>query len=204
MSLRQRFRNALTWPFRRRRRPYQKDPASHKCRPFLEALEDRTLLSINLTAPATTWLAGDSVPFTAATDDPGGAGLRSLTYRTSGAVNSGPITGGPPLDVQIAKEGVTHFEFSATDNAGNAESPDKKATVRLDKTPPETFYQLAYGGPTTTVTLYSTDLLSGVKSITYQASGAQVIPSTTVPGSQATFVITQNGVTSNSAILPVR
>ena len=131
-----------------------------------------------------------------ATDDPGGAGLRSLTYRTSGAVNSGPITGGPPLDVQIAKEGVTHFEFSATDNTGNAESPDKKATVRLDKTPPETFYQLAYGGPTTTVTLYSTDLLSGVMSITYQASGAQVIPSTTVPGSQATFVITQNGVTN--------
>jgi hypothetical protein len=83
-------------------------------------------------------------------------------------------------------------------------SPTEPA-VPLDVTPPTTTAQISptptsYGWnkSSATVTLHAVDNAggSGVRDITYSASGAQTIGSTNVPGDTATFVISNEGVTT--------
>jgi hypothetical protein len=106
---------------------------------------------------------------------------------------SGPTT----LSGEGANQPVTG---TGTDNAGNSASTT--VLVSIDETPPSSQASL---NPTpdpdgtthanTTVTITATDALSGVASVHYQATGAQPIGPTTVPGSTASFTITANGET---------
>jgi len=71
-----------------------------------------------------------------ATDNPGGSGVKEITYSATGAQ---PIAGttapGSSASIPVTVEGETTITFFATDNAGNAESP-KAVTVKIDKTKP--------------------------------------------------------------------
>jgi len=73
----------------------------------------------------------------------------------------------------------------------------------LDTTPPVTTAQLSpmpnvfgWNGGDVNVTLNATDNASGLLEITYRASGAQIIASTTVSGATTSFMITAEGVTT--------
>jgi hypothetical protein len=71
-----------------------------------------------------------------AVDDPGGTGVKQITYSTIGAQTIASTTlAGPSTSFSISTEGITTITFFAVDNAGNAETP-KTITVKLDKTPP--------------------------------------------------------------------
>jgi hypothetical protein len=71
-----------------------------------------------------------------ATDNTGGSGVKQITYSAVGAqAFSSTIANGVAESLVINTEGVTTITFSATDNAGNAETPHS-VTVKLDKTPP--------------------------------------------------------------------
>jgi len=69
------------------------------------------------------------------TDNPGGFGVRSISYWLTGAQAGPTVTGDNPALVPIATEGTTTVYYSATDNAGNVETP-KTLDVRIDKTNP--------------------------------------------------------------------
>jgi cell wall-associated NlpC family hydrolase len=71
-------------------------------------------------------------------NEPGGSGVKQITYSTSGAqalanttVNAGSIS------IIISTEGTTTVSFSAADNAGNIETL-KQIVVMLDKSSPTT------------------------------------------------------------------
>ena len=69
-------------------------------------------------------------------DDPGGTGVKQITFSSTGAQPIASTTVAAPLtSFSISTEGISTVTFFGTDNAGNAESP-KMVTVRLDKTPP--------------------------------------------------------------------
>jgi hypothetical protein len=69
-------------------------------------------------------------------DDPGGTGLKQITYSETGSqpIVSTAITCAS-TSFLISTEGITTVAFFGTDNAGNTETP-KTLTVQLDKTPP--------------------------------------------------------------------
>jgi hypothetical protein len=72
----------------------------------------------------------------ASLDNPGGTGVKQITYSASGAQTIASITlTGSSASFSISTEGITTITFFAVDNAGNAETP-KTITVKLDKTPP--------------------------------------------------------------------
>ncbi len=71
----------------------------------------------------------------AATDNPGGSGVRSIAYSLAGAQPGGGSAPGNTVSIAIAAEGITTITFQAQDNAGNLETP-KTLTVKIDKTPP--------------------------------------------------------------------
>jgi hypothetical protein len=71
-----------------------------------------------------------------AEDDPGGWGVRNMTYAMSGAqTDSGPLVSGDA--VTISAEGVTTLTYFATDDNGNAEAAHT-LVVRIDSTSPVT------------------------------------------------------------------
>jgi hypothetical protein len=73
-----------------------------------------------------------------ATGAAGGAGVREITYSTTGAQPSAPITvAGASVQIVISSEGLTTLTFAATDDAGVTESPAKSITVRIDRTAPD-------------------------------------------------------------------
>jgi hypothetical protein len=69
-------------------------------------------------------------------NEPGGTGLRQITYSAAGAQTiASTIVNGASASFTIITEGITTITFFGTDNAGNVESA-KTLTVQLDKTPP--------------------------------------------------------------------
>jgi hypothetical protein len=71
-----------------------------------------------------------------AVDDPGGSGVRQITYSASGAqpIGSTSVAGGS-TSVVVTAEGQTVITFFATDNAGNVETA-RSISVRVDKAGP--------------------------------------------------------------------
>jgi hypothetical protein len=117
-------------------------------------------------------------------------------------VDSGVATcdGDPAIDTSAV--GSYTFTVDASDVAGNTSSLTHTYTV-VDTTAPISTATPSgtagldgwYTSPLT-VDLMATDADSGVASISYQATGAQTIASTTVPGGTASPVITANGITT--------
>jgi hypothetical protein len=72
-----------------------------------------------------------------ATDNAGGAGVKSITYSASGAQTiSSTTVSGSSTSVTINTEGTTTVSFHAADNANNVESPANTFVVKIDKTKP--------------------------------------------------------------------
>ena len=129
-----------------------------------------------------------------ATGGPWTIGGESYNYRSAvqTANGSAPESGNP-----------YSFGVATTDNAGNTSSLGATATV--DNTQPATTASLdpvpdgtGWNTADVMVTLTATDGGAGVASVTYSASGAQTIGSTTVAGSSASFVISTDGTTTIS------
>jgi hypothetical protein len=132
--------------------------------------------------------AGASAQFAPATIS-GGAGSSTLTITTSSTTPAGVY----PLIIEGISGVLSHV----------ATVP---FTVSIDSTPPMTTPLISpmpngsgWNNSNPTITLTSTDDEpngTGVKQITYGTSGAQTIPSTTLPGASASFAIGNEGTTT--------
>ena len=81
------------------------------------------------------WNNADVTVTLTATDNPGGSGVKNLSFTLSGASTGGNVVAGSSAAVTITVEGSTTLTYFATDNAGNQEAP-KTLTVQIDKTKP--------------------------------------------------------------------
>jgi len=106
-----------------------------------------------------------------ATDEPGGAGVASITYTLSGAQSGGATASGSFTSFMITNEGSTTVTYFATDAAGNSEPPHS-FTVALDKTPPviapvsnQTVSATSALGAVVTFNLSASDSISGVSTL---------------------------------------
>jgi hypothetical protein len=110
-------------------------------------------------------------------DEPGGTGVASVTYSTSGAQNSGPVTTpGSSAPVIVSAEGVTTVSYYATDNDGNSGTP-QTLIVKVDLNAPTTSASLSpspnsgwYASPTLTLSA-SDGPGSGVAQTQYAVDG---------------------------------
>ena len=68
-------------------------------------------------------------------DEPGGLGVKSITYTLSGAQTGGGSVSGSTASFTISTEGTTVVSYYGQDNAGNIEAT-KNLGVKIDKTPP--------------------------------------------------------------------
>ncbi len=80
------------------------------------------------------WYVGTVTVALAATDNPGGAGVKEIHFSTSGPQS---VVAGSTASVPITADGTTTLTYFAVDNGGNQETP-KTLTVRVDETAPTT------------------------------------------------------------------
>ena len=90
-----------------------------------------TTASVSPAAGAAGWLR-ERPTVTLTADDGDGAGVKELTYATSGAAVT---VAGDSASVPIGADGVTTVRFSSTDRAGNHEA-EQSVAVRVDTTAP--------------------------------------------------------------------
>jgi hypothetical protein len=172
----------------------------------LEVTADTTapVTTASATAGGTTYNSGDwtsqNVTLTLTASDEGGSGVDKIFYNTDGSTNYQQYTA--PLSV--TSEGTTTVSYYATDKAGN-QGEAKTFTVKIDKSAPTTTAALSaqpnangWYKQNVTITLRATDqaALSGIKEITYSATGAQPIAQTKVSGSSKQLTITKDGQTT--------
>lgn len=171
-------------------------------------------VELDKTAPTTTatlstpptadgWHAGD-VTVNLAADD-ALSGVHSVRYRALGAQPVDATTvSGPVASLRVSTAGETTLFFAATDQAGNVEA-EGTITVKVDGAAPETTAAVSpeagssgWHTSDATVTLAATDIGTGVRSLTYSATGAQPIARATVNGTSARFTINAEGTTTVS------
>ena len=118
-------------------------------------------------APDSTWRTSDSTVTLSATDP---SGVESTHYRTDG----GPwnLYQGP---WQLADEGTHTVDFYSADEVRNTEAT-KTATLRLDKTAPQTTSDAddAWHKDSFDLSLSAQDAVSGVKSTHYSVNGSEL------------------------------
>ncbi|MBP0451558.1 hypothetical protein J5Y04_18695 [Kitasatospora sp. RG8] len=140
------------------------------------------------------WNNTDVTVTLGATDDISGVA------RTEYDVDGNGWTGytGPVL---LNTPGSHALSYRSIDRAQNIEDT-RTLPVRIDRTPPVTTATISpnpnpagWINADGTVTLTSTDDLSGVAGITYSTTGAQTTPLTTVPGDAVNVKIDQEGET---------
>ncbi len=84
------------------------------------------------------WHTSDVTVTLSAADEPGGSGLKTLTYSSAGAqAAASTVVTGASVQIPVTAEGSTTISFFATDNAGNVEAR-KIVVVNIDKTSPQT------------------------------------------------------------------
>ena len=137
-----------------------------------------------------------------AADNPGGQGVKEISYTLSGAQAGGSVVAGGSASVIITTEGETTITYFATDTAGNKEAA-KTLVVRLDKTAPT----LTFGAPAAmpnaagwhkadvSIPFTPADALSGVAATT-PASSPLVL---TAEGAAVTGAVTVTDKAGNSA-----
>ncbi|CAN5697603.1 hypothetical protein BH24ACT15_BH24ACT15_36860 [soil metagenome] len=118
------------------------------------------------------WNKVDVAVALTATDNPGGSGVKDITYSATGAQTMPPATvSGSSATFQVTAEGQTTITYFATDTSGNRESPST-VTIRLDKVRPTVTYTGNVGSygivDIVAITCTATDALSGVASTTCQ------------------------------------
>ena len=151
-----------------------------------------TAATLSAAPNAAGWHAAPVTVGLLASDEAGGSGVRDLIYGATGAGAFAPLTvTGASASLGVSAQGVTTVTFSAADQAGNVET-EHGVTVRLDTTPPVTTASVANAGTQATVTLSTSDGLSGVAATTYEVNGGATTAYAgpfTVSGS-GTFTIT--------------
>ncbi|MDP2233146.1 MAG: Ig-like domain repeat protein, partial [Actinomycetota bacterium] len=97
--------------------------------------------------------------------------IASIDWVLSGATTGSGTSAASPAAVPVTAEGTTTIEYSALDTAGNR-CATETATVRIDKTAPGSSATHTAGWTTgpVSVTLGSSDPVSGVDSIWYRTS----------------------------------
>jgi hypothetical protein len=142
-----------------------------------------------------------------ANDNSGGSGVKSITYRTTGAkvINQTTVQN-TQVTFSIGAQGTTTVYFYATDNIGNTET-EKSIIVKVDTVKPGVSKATVTGGvkngsgyytTSPTITLSSSDATSGVATIYYQLVNHNAAPPTnTLPGGwsaySAPFTLSMNG-----------
>jgi len=117
-----------------------------------------TTLAVSTPAPnSDEWNNTDVRLALTATDNPGGTGVKEIHY----AIDADPesVETGSSAAVSLASEGVFEIRYYSIDHAGNRE-PAHRLTVRIDKTPPEAFFQ--YDPIRRDIQVFGRDSLSGV------------------------------------------
>ena len=149
-------------------------------------------------APATGWYTED-VTIRVTADD-AGSGITGITV--DGTVTPvDPAAASASVDEVVSAEGETTVAFSAVDAGSNPASGS--ITVSIDKTEPTlTVTPDATGSPyvagSVSVDIVASDAISGLASITYSATGAETVASTTVTTATASVPISTDGVTEVS------
>jgi hypothetical protein len=101
-----------------------------------DATAPTTTAAVSPAANAHGWHKGPVTVDLAATDNPGGSGVKELHFDLDGASSGAPVVvPGDSVSVDISAEGATTLTYFAVDHAGNEEAPTT-LTVRLDQTPP--------------------------------------------------------------------
>jgi PKD repeat protein len=104
-----------------------------------------------------------------AVDEPGGTGVKQITYSASGAQSiASTVANSASTSLTISTEGITTITFFGTDNAANIEAA-KTVTIKLDKTPPQITdsrtppaNQYGWNNSNVTVSFACSDSLSGL------------------------------------------
>jgi hypothetical protein len=132
-----------------------------------------TTATLSPPASAAGWNTGDTTVTLAATDNPGGSGVDSITYSAAGAQSIPGTTYAAPFT--LTAEGITTVTYGAADLAGNVEAPSS-LDVRIDRTPPTGSITApaaaAVLAGTVTVSSDSADALSGVALARFESTPA--------------------------------
>jgi archaellum component FlaF (FlaF/FlaG flagellin family) len=138
-----------------------------------------TQVSASPGANAAGWNNSDVTLQFAATDNPGGSGVKSISVATSGAQTGQTSFPGSSATVSINAEGTTTVTYFAVDNAGNQE-PAKSLVIKLDKTPPaiaglpvSCSLWPPNGNMVTVGTVSASDALSGLASFNVSAISSE-------------------------------
>ena len=109
--------------------------------------EATTVVSVDSIPPTTTaivsplpneagWNNSNVTINLTSADNPGGSGVKQITYSASGAQTIGStVVAGASTSLTITNEGTTTITFFGTDNVGNIETA-RTVTINIDKTPP--------------------------------------------------------------------
>ena len=159
-------------------------------------------------APNTAGWNNASVNVTlAAADNPGGAGVKSISYTVAnGSSTASNTVNAASVSLPVSAEGANIVTYSAVDNAGNVEA-QKTLTVRIDGIAPVSTATAApapnangWNNAPVTVGLSAADSGSGVKSIVYSVStvspSGTVLAGGTVTGAAGSFVVSSQGIST--------
>ncbi len=109
--------------------------------------------------PASGWYTGTVKVTLTATDNPGGSGVKQITYSATGAQTIAPTTVmSSTVSFNITAEGVTTIKYSAQDIAGNNE-PQKTLVIKIDKTAPT--FEIYFDRPSKHLKIKTVDSGSG-------------------------------------------
>ena len=86
-------------------------------------------------AGGTGWHTTEVAIDLTAIDNPGGSGVRDITFALSGAEAGSATVPGDAARVLVTRDGITELTYFATDNAGNREM-QRSLVLRLDRTGP--------------------------------------------------------------------
>jgi hypothetical protein len=166
-----------------------------------------TAADVSPQANAAGWHNQDVTVTLNATDlpNPGGSGVASIGY----SVNGAPTTvNAATVKIPVTTEGVTTITYSATDIAGNTETPAHTLTLHLDKTAPtlkwseSTAPANAAGWNKTAVTISYTADDAGGSGVAFTAPPSPL--AFTGEGANQTQTVTVTDVAGNSQTFTTR
>ena len=145
---------------------------------YRDVVAPTTTATVTPAPNANGWNASDVTVSLHATDS--GSGVKQVEYSLPGA--AGSTVTGDSADVPVTAEGISTLSYFATDNAGNAETP-QTLTVRIDrKAPVLTLPVVVFaeatgpGGAAVTLSGSALDALSGALPVTFSPPSGSTFP----------------------------